>query len=460
MKKVLLLSALLIFNHLTAQDYGNKTDAIRLCEAMQGEGYISDESAELALDKILSVIGVSKSFVMMPCDNINNAVAVSLLGIRYILYDRDFIRSLNNKNDWNGLFIFAHEVGHHVNGHSLDVVLYASETIKLKSLAQKREQELEADEFAGFILGKLGATLEQTSQSIYLLSSNEDDEHSTHPSKYKRLSSVKKGYEKAIGDSKFTKDYKSKRLITDEYFYSAYEKANKKNHIGAIEDYSKVIKINPNLAEAYYNRGLSKVNLKDHGGAIEDYSKAISINPNYFKAYNSRGVSKAELKDHTGAIHDFSKAIDLNSDFYVAYNSRGVSNANLKKDNAAIEDYSKAIKINPNYAFAYYNRSISKANLLDFKAAIEDSSKAIEINLNYDKAYTSRGIYKILIKKYTEAIEDFTKAININPNNSSAYYNRGISKANLQDFKGACEDARKSQKLGYNSEKFINDVCY
>ena len=64
----------------------------------------------------------------------------------------------------------------------------------------QRKQELEADEFAGFILAKLGATLEQTSSTINLIASNRDDTYSTHPSRSKRLAAISIGHNKALGN--------------------------------------------------------------------------------------------------------------------------------------------------------------------------------------------------------------------------------------------------------------------
>ena len=167
MKKLLLL---LLFIPLVSfgQDYGNDSDALKLCTAIQTNSFISDSKADNALDRILSVIGASKRFVLQPCDNINNAVATSYKGIRYILYDRDFMDSLDSGDNWSNLFILAHEVGHHINGHSLDILLYAAEAVEPETLANQRNQELEADEFAGFILGNLGASLEQTSSFVNL----------------------------------------------------------------------------------------------------------------------------------------------------------------------------------------------------------------------------------------------------------------------------------------------------
>ena len=78
---------------------------------------------------------------------INNAAATSYKGIRYILYDKEFMQLINSRtNDWASLAILAHEVGHHINGHALDITMYAGGVVEAKSLANKRKQELEADQ--------------------------------------------------------------------------------------------------------------------------------------------------------------------------------------------------------------------------------------------------------------------------------------------------------------------------
>ena len=197
MKKLILLLLFIPFVSF-GQDYGNDSDALKLCTAIQTNNFATDIEAEKALDRILSVIGASKRFVLKPCDNINNALATSFKGVRYILYDKDFMDSLDSGDNWTNLFILAHEVGHHINGHSLDLLLYVAEAIEGETLVNQRKQELEADEFAGFILAKLGATLGQASSGISLISSEKDDTYSTHPSKLKRLAAINLGFNKAL----------------------------------------------------------------------------------------------------------------------------------------------------------------------------------------------------------------------------------------------------------------------
>ena len=182
-----------------SQDYGNNEAAAKLCTAIQSNSFSSDKSADNALDRILSVIGASKNFVLQPCDNINNAIALSVNGVRYIFYDKKFMNSLNEGSDWGNLFILAHEVGHHINGHSVDLLLKSASK---RSLAHRRKQELEADEFAGFILAKLGGVLEDANRIIIKISKNSDDSYSTHPNRNQRLKAVNNGYSSAGYESK------------------------------------------------------------------------------------------------------------------------------------------------------------------------------------------------------------------------------------------------------------------
>ena len=71
-----------------------------------------------------------------------------------------------------------------------------------------------------------------------------------------------------------------------------YSWGNCKNHLydyrGAIADFTKAIKYNPNFAEAYYRRANIKIILKDTEGAILDYDRAIKLNPDFAQAVNNK----------------------------------------------------------------------------------------------------------------------------------------------------------------------------
>ena len=453
MKKIILilfLYPLLVFGQ--GRYYGNPSDATALCKIRVDavRSFSSNKDAEIALQKIIAVTGVAKRFALYQCNGIMNCEALTYRGIRYIFYDSDFMRVISNKSSgsWTNISILAHEVGHHVNGHALDWLSYQTGEIGGISLAEKRRQEIEADEFSGFVLYKLGATLHQAQAAINKFGFDEDDSYSDHPNKIKRLAAIKRGYNRAKNTNTINKN---KTLTGDDYFYLALN-APKDSHQYIINNYSKCISLNSKYKEfAYGLRGMTKDNLKDYSGAIEDYSKAIEINPKGVTSYIfyfKRGTIKGRLEDYSGAIEDYSKAIEINPKDGDSYNLRGVLKYELKDYSGAISDISKAIDLGTNNAVSYYSRGGAKSNTGDYSGAIEEYSKAIELDPNYALAYYNRGISKKNLKDYYGAIEDYNKAIEIDPKFANAYYNRGIAKANTGDSSGACKDFKKACKLG------------
>lgn len=305
MKKLFLISALIIFACSYGQSNYSK-DALRLCSVLQSNNFGTDSDAENALDKILNVIGASKRFVLQPCSNIDNAVATSYKGIRYILYDREFMNSINYGNNWGNIFVLAHEVGHHINGHSLDLVLYAADAIEPQSLAQSRQDELEADEFAGFILAKLGGSLSVAEQSIYSISSNRDDTYSTHPSRDKRLAAVRKGYSKASPSN--TNNY----LSLFQKGIAEYKKNTFQSIENSIKIFKAVIILNPEFLEAYFYLFLSHYSIEKYQESIGYLDSMIRLSPNDSDLYTARGKVYDVLGQIELAKSNFEMAVNLN----------------------------------------------------------------------------------------------------------------------------------------------------
>lgn len=136
------------------------------------------------VQEIINVIGLKPRFELRPAD-IDNAAAVTYNGKRYILYNENFLAAINNAThtDWGGVSILAHEIGHHLNGHTL------------KGGGSNVADELEADEFSGFVLRKLGANMADAQAAINLLS--EERNSSTHPGRSYRLAAISKGWRNA-----------------------------------------------------------------------------------------------------------------------------------------------------------------------------------------------------------------------------------------------------------------------
>ena len=70
----------------------------------------------------------------------------------------------------------------------------------------------------------------------------------------------------------------------------------------------------------YYCRGNCKKLLNDYEGAISDFTRAIKYNPNFAEAYFRRADIKTILNDNKGAALDYVKAIELNPELAEAFN--------------------------------------------------------------------------------------------------------------------------------------------
>lgn len=134
--------------------------------------------------KITTEVGLSPNFEVMQA-NVPNAAAVIRDGTRYIFYSQVFIDQIRKQtNEWAAWTILAHEIGHHLNGHTL-----------LQG-GSRPPIELEADRFAGFAVKRMGGTLDQA-KSPYQSASEKGSK--THPPKSARLEAVTAGWNQAAG---------------------------------------------------------------------------------------------------------------------------------------------------------------------------------------------------------------------------------------------------------------------
>jgi hypothetical protein len=162
--------------------YGSKINEKVFCNQFS---FRSKEIAEKAVDEIIRRSGLKQNFYVIECPNTDNCFAAIQGQNRLIVYDGSFMKKANDlsKSDWGALSILAHEIGHHLQGHT--IIEGGSDPSK----------ELEADEFSGFVMYQMGASLKEAQAAINQLTSDYDD--GTHPARPKRLAAIKKGYENA-----------------------------------------------------------------------------------------------------------------------------------------------------------------------------------------------------------------------------------------------------------------------
>ncbi|MBE9036861.1 serine protease [aff. Roholtiella sp. LEGE 12411] len=239
----------------------------------------------------------------------------------------------------------------------------------------------------------------------------------------------------------------------DDFYIQGGDKYDKGDFKGAIADYTKAIRLNPNYLNAYNNRGLARYSLGDNEGALSDFNQVLKINPKDADAYNNRGLARSVLGDRKGALADYNQALKINPNYTLAYNNRGIVRNNLEDEKGALADFNQALKINPNYAEAYAGRAISRYKLGDKQGAIADYTQALQIDPNLAPPYAGRGIARFELGDNKGAITDFNQALRLNPNFAPAYTGRGITRYTLGDKEGAIADLQKAANLNLEQGK-------
>ncbi len=256
-------------------------------------------------------------------------------------------------------------------------------------------------------------------------------------------------YDRALED--FNKVIELNPKHADAYLSRGIAYSCKGNDDRSIADFTKTLGLNLKYVEAYYGRGIAYINKKDYNRAIANFTKTIELTPEYVDAYHNRGVAYIYKKDYDLAIADFTKAIELNSKHTDAYYNLGIAYRCKGKYSLSIADFTKAIELNPKHADAYLNRGIAYGLKDNNNRAIADFTKAVELNCEHVyAAYGGRGIAYIYKKDYDRAIENFNMAIELNPKYIDAYYDRGTTYIDKKNYDRAIENFNITIKL--NSE--------
>jgi tetratricopeptide (TPR) repeat protein len=185
-------------------------------------------------------------------------------------------------------------------------------------------------------------------------------------------------------------DYRLALAIYPEHSLARHNLGALNDTLGSMEDSERLliesIEQNPNLPYPHAQLAYQKFNRGDFKGGLEEYNLAINIDSSDANYLLNRGLVKEKLKDYEGAINDFTKAISLKPDYESAWFNRGNVLTKLNGLEEAVEDYSMAILYSPRYAAAYYNRALNRDKLGITKEACEDLRKAEELGMIVKKS--------------------------------------------------------------------------
>ncbi len=325
------------------------------------------------VDKITATVGLKNRFRLRLVENYNNCAALCIdnnIGTeRFIQYDRDFLEAYQTKtkNKWFVVGVLAHELGHHLNGHSLD------------GIGSRPDKELDADEFAGFVLQKLGANINDASNIFNFL--NDTDGPPTHPVKWKRKAAVSRGWTKANGDSLFASLYVLDNTEKNEEAFNLLMKArNEVINIKKLLLLNKALEIVPDYAAAISDKGLVYMNLHDYKEAYKYCINALELEPYIGLLRLNLAKVYADQKKYDTALAYVQDAIYLKPVFPEAYYFRASIFFENKNFTQTISDCIMALAMNPTKPFF-------KAEILETQGfALYELNKKEDATLCFEEA--------------------------------------------------------------------------
>jgi hypothetical protein len=151
-----------------------------------GQETISEFQAKQAVYHIVQYSGLLPNFTVRENEEVTTAIAYIKDKKRYIEYNPAVMESLmdSSKTDWAMISILAHEIAHHLLGHTLAPKLLSP------------GDELACDRYSGFILQRMGATLDESIAAIQVAGSVQGTK--THPLREARVKAISQGWNESI----------------------------------------------------------------------------------------------------------------------------------------------------------------------------------------------------------------------------------------------------------------------
>ncbi|MBN1910507.1 MAG: serine protease, partial [Pirellulales bacterium] len=225
----------------------------------------------------------------------------------------------------------------------------------------------------------------------------------------------------------------------------------------AIEDYTAVLKLDPDRPLTLANRGWAFYTKEDYDSALADFDDALRRDPELGSAYEGRGTTYREQGEYEKAVADLTQAIrrdptdpglyqrratayqrdgqlekaladrtraiqrdDDNFDYFF---QRGQTLRKLKRYEKALKDFDRAASLRPGSAAVCYEIGYVYQDQKQYPQAVFFYSLAINRDKSVASFYNNRGLCRLEMKEYLDAAQDFLNAIDLKPNHAD-YHRR------------------------------------
>jgi tetratricopeptide (TPR) repeat protein len=154
-----------------------------------------------------------------------------------------------------------------------------------------------------------------------------------------------------------------------------------KDYPKSVELYTKAMAVDPDDYDGseYKSRAYAYLAQGKQKEAIDDFSKVIELDPNNAANYNTRAWTYYEMGQYEKGLDDANKALKIKPDAAYILDTRSNIYRGLGKYSKAMDDINKAIELKPDQAFYYYTRGLNYEAMGEKDKALADLKKSCDM---------------------------------------------------------------------------------
>jgi tetratricopeptide (TPR) repeat protein len=223
-----------------------------------------------------------------------------------------------------------------------------------------------------------------------------------------------------------------------------------------IGDLGRMIDLEPDNLSFYYKRGDLRMLRGDREGALDDYRNALGRDPESPRRRFTLGASCLQKAKIPQAIREFDRAIE-DMERMLHYLAKSTPDSGIREMLASLEGLDFPL------CEAYFQRAEARMKSGFFEEAEKDFTRVIELEPDHATAVFHRARVRADLGKIDRAIADLDRVLEREPENVPALLCRGGLKAGGGDFEGAIRDYSRVLEIEpYNVPIFLKrgDLCF
>jgi tetratricopeptide (TPR) repeat protein len=179
--------------------------------------------------------------------------------------------------------------------------------------------------------------------------------------------------------------------------------------------------------DAHYGLALVYERLKKYPEAIEHYSRVIELVPDIAVGYEGRGDAYLEINELKAALEDYAQVIKLAPDSSGGYRRTGDVYRMMGRSTfeQSLAMYRQGLERGADDVDAHYGIALVFEALEKNQEAIDHYSRVIELAPDLPLGYVSRGQIYLAARKNERALLDFDEAVKVDPTSVEGFLGRG-----------------------------------